>query len=59
MAEKYKKDFNRIAKELDIVDGMMSQEVYVSVMKDMLFFEQPDAQETGDTISYEMWQLVM
>jgi hypothetical protein len=39
MAEKYKKDFNRIAKELDIVDGMMSQEVYVSVMKDMLFFE--------------------
>ena len=55
MAEKFKEDFNRIARKLNVIDGNMSQDLYVSVMKEMLFFEQPDSQEAGDTVSYEMW----
>ena len=39
MAEKFKEDFKAIAKDLGIVEGTMSQEIFISVMKDLYFFE--------------------
>lgn len=59
MADKFRDDFNRIATELDILEGTMSQEIYVTLMKDLYFFEQPDVQEAGDTVTFNQWQLVL
>ena len=39
MAQKFKQDFEGVANDLGIANGTMSQDLFVTVMKELHFFE--------------------